>query len=206
MTNSKIYIFAAAILLGIAIPVQVRSLGGIKDDLIRDSRSNVFQEIMILKEKNEDLRTEISDLQNTLDQFADQTAALDSIENEILKYKKLSGLSPVFGQGLSITIDGKITTPWIVDLVNEFFNSGAQAVSVNNIRITNQTVGFDTLPQGQILLNGSILSTPYVFNIIGDGSTILDILEIPGGIFDRIKESFSNLSIEKTRKDVIQIN
>ena len=50
------------------------------------------------------------------------------------------------------------------------FNSTAQAVSINGIRITNQTAGFDVLPKGQIFLNGSILTYPYIFEAIGEGS------------------------------------
>lgn len=202
--KKKIYILVTAVLLGFFAVVQSRSYENV-DFLLRDAESNIFQEIRILKQKNEDLKSEISELELTLSQLADQNLALKAIEDEIKKYRKLSGGLSIFGPGLTVTIDGTITTPWIVDLVNDFFSSGAQAVAVNGIRLANPTTGFDTLPQGQILLNGSILSPPYVFDVIGESSSLKNILEVPGGVFDRLKSAFPGVKIETVSKDIIQM-
>ena len=105
-----------------------------------------------------------------------------------------------------MTLDGKFSTPWMIDIVNELFNSGAQAVSVNGIRIVNKTSGFDTLPKGQILLNGSILSSPYTVNAIGESSTLATLIQSPGGIFDRLKKAFPTLKSTITTKDIIQMD
>lgn len=205
MRDRKIYILVVAIFLGILIVAQIRTFSGLNDAYRRDSQSNVFNEIKILKDKNTDLRSEILDLESTIKQLDNQNLTLASIDDEIKKYKALNGESPIFGPGVMVTIDGQLTTPWIVDLINEFYNSGAQAVSVNGIRITNKAIGFDTMPQGQILLNGSILSSPYVFGIIGDSSTIINILELPQGIFDRIESVIKNLTIKTDVKEIVQM-
>lgn len=202
----KVFIITVASLLGLLVMAQIRSFSVLNSYLARDSQSNVFHEIKILKEQNADLRREVDDLEENLEQLSDQNLALDAIEEEIEEYMKLSGAYGVFGAGVQITIDYEITTTWIVDLVNEFFASGAEAVSVNGIRIVNYSAGFDTLPQGQILLNGSILSPPYTFSIIGDSSTILSILELPGGIFDRLEARFSDVRIETVPKEIIQMD
>lgn len=205
MRDRKIYILVVAIFLGILIVAQIRTFSGLNDAYRRDSQSNVFNEIKILKDKNSDLRTEISDLETTVKQLDNQNLALASIDDEVKKYKTLNGESPIFGPGVIVTIDGQLTTPWIVDLINEFYNSGAQAVSINGIRITNKAIGFDTMPQGQILLNGSVLSSPYVFSIIGEASTIINILELPQGIFDRIESVIKNLTIKTDVREIIQM-
>jgi len=196
----------AAIALGALIVTQMRSFGEVNSMLIRDTQSNVFQEIKILKAKNEDLSNEIEELESTLEQLADQNLALQAIEEEIEKYKKLSGEDSIFGAGVTLTIDADLRTPWVIDLVNEFWNSGVQAVSVNGIRITNQAIGFDTYPQGQIFLNGAILSSPYVFSVIGEPSTIIGILELPGGIFDRLEDSLPEIVIKTEEKEIIQMD
>ncbi len=206
MFGKKIYIMVAAIALGALIVTQMRSFGEVNSMLIRDTQSNVFQEIKILKAKNEDLSNEIEELESTLEQLADQNLALQAIEEEIEKYKKLSGEDSIFGAGVTLTIDADLTTPWVIDLVNEFWNSGVQAVSVNGIRITNQAIGFDTYPQGQIFLNGAILSSPYVFSVIGEPSTIIGILELPGGIFDRLEDSLPEIVIKTEEKEIIQMD
>ncbi|MDA1060193.1 MAG: DUF881 domain-containing protein [bacterium] len=204
MHNKKLYILITAILLGFLVAIQSRSFENI-DLSLRDRQSNVFQELSILKDKNKDLSSEVQELKLSIEQLADQNLALNTIEDEITEYKKLGGKLSVFGPGISVIIDGNITTALAVDLVNEFFMYGAQAVSVNGIRITDQTTGFDTLPQGQILLNGSILSTPYAFNAIGESSTLTKILQLPGGILDRFNGVFPNTKINIISKDIIQM-
>ncbi len=205
MSKTKFYILIAAGLLGFLIIMQGRSFENLDELLGRDNASNVFQEIKILKEKNEDLKKEIDELENTLDQFTDQNQALAAIQDQIDKYTKLSGGHLIFGPGVTVEIDGKITTPWAIDLVNELFNLGAQSVSVNGIRITNKTTGFDTLPKGQILLNGSILSPPYLFNALGESSTLKSLLESPGAIVARLKTTFPGIKIDVSTKDIIQM-
>lgn len=206
MQNKKFYIMIIAIVLGALIVTQMRSFSYVNTILIRDAESNVFQEIKILKDKNKDLLEEVSSLTNTLEQLQDTNSALYAIDEEINKYKKLTGGYPVFGPGVQITVDEELTTPWVIDLINEFFNSSAQAVSINDVRITNQTLGFDTLPQGQMLLNGAILAPPYNFSVIGEPSLILSILELPGGIFDRLEANFPKIEITSVQKEIIKMN
>lgn len=206
MTEKKIYIVIVVAILGIFIVVQGRWFTGENGVFSRDTQSNVFQEITILKNKNQDLKNEIENLDSVLQQLRDQNSALEAIEEEVEKYKKLNGEFPIFGPGVSLTIDIQLTTPWVIDLINEFFNSGVQAVSINGIRITNNTAGFDTLPQGQILLNGSILSSPYIFDVIGEPSLVIDILELPGGILDRLEKAFSEIEIDTTTKEIIRMD
>lgn len=206
MSIKKHYILVTAVALGFLISLQAKSYETVEEEYLRDVQSNIFQEIKILKEKNENLRREVSALERDVENFEDKNLALQAIEDQISRYEKLSGRTPVFGAGITVTIDGDLTTPWMVDLVNAFFNAGAEAISVNNIRLVNRTVGFDTLPRGQTLLNGSIITPPYVFNIVGNSSDIIKFLELPGGIFSRIKAAVPDLDIETSPRDVIQMN
>ncbi len=198
-------ILLSTLLLGFFLVIQLRSFATVNEIIFRDQESNVFQEIQILKDKNDDLNDEVLELENNISQLADQNSALQAIDDEIAKYKKLSGDFSIFGPGITVTLEGNISTAWVIDLINEFFNSGAQAVAINGIRITNKTVGFDTLPQGQILLNGSILSPPYSFDVMGESEVLMTILELPGGIFERLQNNFPGLKIDMVRKEVIQM-
>lgn len=203
--KTKIYVILTASFLGIFIGVQSRSFEDVNAILLRDMNSNIFQEIKILKEKNEDLKKEITSLEESIGQFKNQDSALKAIEEEIMKYTKLSGEVPVFGPGISLKLDRGITTPWMIDLINELFASGAQAVSVNGIRLSNKSVGFDTLPQGQMVLNGSILSPPFEFKAIGESSALETNLSVKNGILERLKTTFKDLKSEISRKDTLQI-
>lgn len=202
----KVFILGTAAILSFFVVIQINSFDNVNNSLQRDSKSNIFQEIKILKDKNEDLKVEVADLESSIDQLNDQGKALNAIQDEITEYTKLSGKASVFGPGITMTIDGKFSTPWMIDIVNEFFNSGAQAVSVNGIRIVNQTAGFDTLPKGQILLNGSILASPYTVNAIGESSTLFTLIQSPGGFSDRLKKAFPETKTTITTKDIIQMD
>ena len=206
ISNKKIGMTGLGLLIGILVVLQIRSFQTIGGIFLRDTASNAFQEIKILKNKNEALESEIKNLDALLLQFSDQNQALAALDEAILNYQKLSGNSSVFGPGISVLLVEEITTPWITDLVNAFFHSGAEAVSVNGIRIVNHTAGFDTLPQGQILLNGSILAAPYTFELIGEASEMKDFLEIDGGILGRIEATFPGLKVSVVKKDIIQMN
>ncbi|MFA5820534.1 MAG: DUF881 domain-containing protein [Candidatus Gracilibacteria bacterium] len=158
-----------------------------------------------MKEKNDDLRKEVNELEDSLDQLKGQDSALGALQDEIDKYKKLSGEYPVYGPGVTIKMAANINTPWAIDVVNELLNSGAEAVSLNDIRIINNSAGFDTLPKGQILLNGSILKAPYEFKVIGEPTQLIKILELPGGLFDRLEAAFPGSPIQTERKEIIQM-
>lgn len=203
--DKRIIWFLAAIVASFFLVVQVKSFDKVTP-LFRDQESNIFQEIQILKTTNQNLNSEVDELTKRLEQLSDQSSALDALEAEAEKYKKLTGNFKIYGPGLTIKLNGEISTPWMIDLVNEFFNAGAEAVAVNGIRLTNSSVGFDTLPQGQILLNGSILSAPYVFDVIGESRVLEDSFELAGGIFDRLQANFPSLKIDSQTKEIIQID
>lgn len=206
MPIKKILLAFVSLCMGFLLAIQAKSFENVNAILARDSSSNVFQEIQILKQKNADLDAEITQLQSTIDQLKNQDSALKAIDEQIKKYRKLTGQNKIFGPGITIKLDGNITTPWVIDLVNELFSSGAEAIDLNGIRLVNDTTGFDTLPQGQILLNGSIISSPYVFNIIGEASVLALAPVSPGAIFDRIESAFPGIRIEITKKDFIEMN
>ena len=62
------------------------------------------------------------------------------------------------------------------------------------------------MPQGQILLHGAVLSPPYEFKVLGESSVLRDVLELPGGIFDRLEDAYPGINISVERKDILQIN
>jgi len=201
-----IYITLLAFISGFLLIIQSRSYEMATNTLVRDKTSSIFQELKILKDKNDDLRSEVEKLEETMNQLRNQDSALEAIAEEIEKYRKLSGDFPISGPGLKINLDGDITVPWVVDLINEIYNAGAEAVSINEIRIVNQTAGFEVLPQGQILINGSIITPPLEINAIGESTKISESLEASGGIFDRLELAIPKLKIKVERLDQIDMN
>ena len=55
----------------------------------------------------------------------------------------------------------------------------------------------------KILLKEDILSTPYIFEAIGEPTTLYNALNQAGGIVSRIKEANTNLKLQLEKVDVI---
>ena len=199
-------IIITGILLGFLVVLQTRSFGAVTDKVGRDSIANVFREIQILKNTDENLNDEILNLEDQLSKASNQEEALKAIKAEIEKDKMIAGAVTVNGPGVELKIKNNLQALWFTDIVNELWAAGAEAVSVNNIRLTNTTVGFDTLPNGQISLNGVILAAPYSFDAIGDKKILTEALNQTAGIIQRLKESVTGVDVAVEQKDVIQMD
>jgi len=199
----QLSILITSILVGFLIVMQARSFTDVTAMIGRDTRADVFREIKILKTTNENLTDEISGLEDRLAKTSDNEKALQGIKDEIEKYKIFTGRVNVSGPGIVLTVNKDIKAIWLTDIVNELYSAGAEAVSVNGIRLTDAGGGFDTIPNGQILLNGVILKEPYVFSAIGDKKVLQDALEQPQGILKRLRQSLGGVDVKLEQKDQV---
>jgi len=203
LKRNQLFILLTAVLLGFLIALQAQSFSGVSDVISRNSRADVFRELQILKNTNEELEDEIEELQTQLEKVSNNQEALASITEEIEKYRILTGRKEVSGSGIRFKVEGEIKSIWLTDIVNELLSAGAEAVSVNSIRLTNKTIGFDTIPNGQILLNGVILSEPYTIEAIGDRKVLKEALSQPMGIIERMRQTIDGVVIELEEKDLV---
>ncbi|MEK7545384.1 MAG: DUF881 domain-containing protein [Patescibacteria group bacterium] len=176
------------VLLGAFFIVQARSFEKVTELATRDANSNIFREISSLYQGNHDLEKQINDLEKTLGETKDRSTSLQALEKEILKNRILLGAVHVSGPGISVTLPKETSVAWMIDLANELFSLGSEAVSVNGIRITYSTSGFESLPQQKILFNGNILQPPYIFEAIGEPSLLFKSLLQPSGFLQRFKQ------------------
>lgn len=192
-------------LFGFIVVTQARYFTTYVESSSRDSGENIFQKIQILKSTNEELAVEIKRLESQIEDLSTQSEALQSIEKELYNDQMIAGQIDVAGPGITLEIDQPLTEIWFTDIMNEMLVAGAEAISVNDIRITNTSIGFDTLPNGQIMLNSVILNQPYRFKAIGDRQTLKSTLETPRGILDRLKSDYSELNYILEQKDRIEM-
>ncbi|MBI5152470.1 DUF881 domain-containing protein [Candidatus Peregrinibacteria bacterium] len=193
--SRKLTIISISAILGVLLIIQAHSLPVSAEISTRDTALNMFREIQILKDTNRNLKSEIEKLTTSLEQLRNRSSALRALETEIAKNKLISGDTKIQGEGIRLTIGGDFDAVWMIDLVNELLLAGAETISINNIRLTNQTIGIDTLPNNQILLNGIILSQPYVFEAIGNSKILTEALEQPGGFTAKLNEFKEKVSL-----------
>ena len=200
-----IVMLITGLVMGGLFAFQSKSVSQANLSYSRESRISIFKEIQIVKKSNENLSEQALELEKELVASDDREQALENLRQQIEKYEVLTGKKPAAGEGVTVQISGELEAIWFTDLVNELFSAGAEAVSINGIRLAPENLGFDTIPNGQILFGGEILSPPFVFEAIGDSETIAGSLEQSGGIIPRIQAYQPDYSIILVRDEKLSL-
>jgi len=123
----------------------------------------------------EQLKVEKDNLQKSI---YDRSKAEQTMDENIAKYQILTGTTKVQGEGVEITIDYKLTLAQQVDLLNALRNIGAEAIAINNKRITAKT-GLDQ----------NTFSMPYGIHVIGNKNILYEALTRRGGIIEQLGQA-----------------
>jgi uncharacterized protein YlxW (UPF0749 family) len=151
-----------------------------RDSLIEQvqaRRANVAN----LQERLDRLRVSTTDLRSTL---AAQTADEQALAARIERLEVRTGFSAVTGPGVRITVDDapdgdatqQVRDSDLATLVDGLWNAGAEAISVNDKRLTNLTA-FDNVGPA-IHIGITPLVPPYTILVIGNPDTLAaDLLD-----------------------------
>ncbi|MHB1421007.1 MAG: DUF881 domain-containing protein [Bacillota bacterium] len=180
--------------LGIMVSVQFRTQQNLLSSLYAMETDDLVTMWKSLNEKRTNLQQEITTLQAKFSLMRQESLAgetnLSSIRTEMDHLRLLNGTAPVKGPGISLTITGDAPLFYydLVDIVNELWASGAEAVAINNQRITAST----SISEGEannaffITVNGKKLLYPAVVKAIGDPQTLEKSLTFDGGLIDNL--------------------
>ena len=205
-SGRKKMILFTSLLLGIFLVIQSRSFIGVTIVNTRDSASNMFRELQVLRDTNKSLTDETGSLEEVLAKSKDSSLSLKALEDEIRRFKTITGGLPVYGPGIRVSVPVGTEVASLVDLINELFNTGAEAVSLNGIRLTGNGFGLDGIPSGQILLKGNILQPPYILTAIGDSLTMENTLRQVGGFLRRYEKKHPGKTLKIEKKDRIDMD
>lgn len=169
-----------------------------------------------LQAEQEGLKLQLASLRAELDAIQARSAGFGplaaELEARLGRAKQDAGLTAVSGEGLLVTLDdGRVpaSAPTrtielaivhstdITDVLNAAWRAGAQAISVNGERITAASACVGAVIQ----INGTLLSPPFVVNIVGPSERLLQELSDPGQLADqkRRRDSFGlRLRIERS--------
>lgn len=205
MKNRQRGIFLTGILFGLLAVSQYLSFQRVTDIVARDRSANIFSEVQILKSTSDSLRAEVEELKTRFEASSNSWSLQEAVQKEMLQKQLFSGDIPVKGPGIRVSIPSSLEGIWLVDTVNELFTAGAEAISVNSLRLTDTTIGFDSSLSGQILLHGTPLSPPFIIRAIGDKKMLEQALRQAGGIIARIKSAYPDVLIDIALEDVIEM-
>lgn len=202
----------AFLCLGLLFSLQFRTHKAMDNDLNFQSNETLAAISRDLNTKYYQLIQEVWDLRTQLrllEQSNDQNKLLvEALKREQQKLNIATGLTPVEGPGLIITIpennQNYLGYQDIIDIVNELWNANAEAISVNSIRVTGATSFLPSDELSTILMDGKKLSYPYVIKAIGEPSALEKGISIPKGVIDYLRNLYK-IPLEIKQADKVSL-
>jgi len=147
-------------------------------------------EVAKLNKSNADLRQEVKKLTNDLDTYKNHSQSYEELQkkykSDLEKFEILNGTLPATGQGVVIKIQGKLSTPELVDLANAIKNIGAGLISINDTRLTLYTDIYQ-FSQAQ----------EYTIRVLGNGQLLKSAIDRRGGILEQLNMKDKKVSISE---------
>ena len=196
-------VMSMSLTYGICIQMKTVNNNGTTVNLT-EQQSVLKSEILKTSEKYDNLFEELDRLEDELEKVRANSTSSNSelaILEESIKEKNLAlGLTEVTGTGIKIILnDGNATTITnsfisvsdllvhdgdLINVVNELFNSGAEAISVNGQRIVSTTA--IECDGNVIKVNGTKIGAPFEITAIGYPEQLAGIGR-PGGTIELLE-------------------
>lgn len=191
LTKANLLITVLAVLLGFAMVTQVQQYRA-------SGLENMRQEDLVtlldgVNQQSGKLGDEINRLTRTRDDLRSNggdAAAIKAAEDRLAALGILAGTVRATGPGIVLTIPDQarqIQPNNVLDTVQELRDAGAEAIQINDSRVTAST-WFGLSMQGQLIVDGKTLQAPYVVSAIGDPHTMSTALAIPGGVLETLRQ------------------
>ncbi|MFD3157429.1 DUF881 domain-containing protein [Haloimpatiens sp. FM7330] len=225
--SGQVSIALVCCLLGFMVTYQLKVINK-RNQSVDTSKNNpeIVVEIEKLKKEKKKLEYKVNDLQYKIREYENKAVGRDDItkrlKDELDNYRVLLGETDVKGEGIVLYLTPKsdifnvgvgsepnaVNDRDLIYIVNELYSSGAEAVSINDIRLTLNS-GIRNAG-GSILIDGSNKISPkqrIVIKAIGDKTVLESTLGFPGGIPANLYElcevkfnSEDDISIKKSSK------
>lgn len=166
-------------------------------------------------EKLAESRKSIKEYQEKVEKNEEASSLIDK---DLKESNMLLGKTNVYGEGIIITLtdnsEYKITYSHLIELINELRYAGAEAISINDVRVTNMTE-ISQPGDGIMYLNSETrVGSPYVIKAIGNQTYLSSTLSLKdSGFIDQYRargmsiklEQVNNISILKYDGDRMKI-
>ncbi len=193
---AQVSLFGVALLIGLLLVGQLRSQARPRE-LSTLSPEELSTLIDTLSSRNQQLSAGLADLNEQLRSYrlgesqGDSTLTLQG--EDLRRITAFAGLTAVEGQGVLVRVDGSLDAIAVNDLVNELRNASAEAIAVNDVRITARSVAVQGARALQI--DGVEIGRSFTITAIGSPDGLFAALNRPGGIVAQL-EQFVSATIE----------
>lgn len=185
----QISVTLVCLISGILFAINLRSLNKIEYNPVSQRNENLVNTIRTQEKSNKLLENEVAGVRKRLENYqhslTEGSGRLAQLQQDIETAKKSAGLSRLEGPGIVITLDDKkdeaeeamksgLTNlqPFLIhdedlhSIVNDLKVAGAEAISVNGLRIVSTS---DIKCAGYLIqVSGTRLAAPYTIKAIGN--------------------------------------
>ncbi|MDO4581330.1 MAG: DUF881 domain-containing protein [Bacillota bacterium] len=209
---------------GILVMAQYQTNKAENLSLQNESSANLAMIMKSVNDNKDMLEAELNQLNAQLAEteaiVASGMSLTTTVQANIENLQKAVGTVAVSGPGVVITIAGDSNLMYydLIDLINELLVSGAEAVAINDTRITNRSLlseeatiksYYDESGRMQyrdtyvILLDGEELLFPVIIKAIGNPDTLETGLTYPGGIIENLNTLYQVFPTIKHNENII---
>lgn len=189
-----------AVLFGLLVTMQWRTQAD-RSELTVRYNAPLLDAAHTLQNEQNDLKMQLAQLRARLDEIqrasSSQTTMAQELQARIDDLRRESGLTPRTGDGVLIELnDARPSGPIpagdldraichstdITDIINAAWRGGAVALSVNDERVVGSTSVYCV--GSTIMVNGTLMSPPFVIVAIGPQNELLATYEDPNELRD----------------------
>lgn len=176
------------------------------------------KEISTFKSKYEQINKTLDSTNQKILEYEEQIEknedSSDLVNQELEQTNVLLGKDKVKGEGVVVTLidkdNSKVFATDLSEIINELKYAGAEAISINGIRILSMTDITDAT-NDLLLINGQRISSPYEVKAIGNQTYLYSTLNAKNGFIDYYTNQYDldiniekqkNITIDKTNQEI----
>ena len=191
--------------LGFAAVVQVRTTD--IDDQYSGLREQDLVDVLSgLAGTSQRARSEIARLEQTKRELQSDSqqlgTALEEAQQRVDTLNILAGTVPVTGPGIRVTITeqtGPVSLDSVLDTIEELRSAGAEAIQFNGqVRLIAQSSLEDAV--GGFAVDGTLLTSPYVIDVIGDPQALHGALVFNQGPASQLRDDGADVEIDELER------
>ena len=203
-------------LIAASICVQYRSVHSYVtkgEAAVQSMSENKLRDRVLKEQENYDnLYSKLQTAQLQLEELRKNSSAssveAQKLEKELSELNTVLGYTDIKGKGLIVTLRDSsdefsknvVHDADVLETVNELFNAGAEAVSVNGQRIISTSA--ITCSGNVVTVNNEKVAVPFVIKAIGSPENLYETMTRPDGYLDLLDYLYNiNVKVEKVEKE-----
>lgn len=204
---AQLSLFGVALLIGALLVGQLRSQAR-PIELATLTPQELSTLIETLSARNAELRDGLADLRDQISDYeraaSEGQSSLVIGEEDLLRVRAFGGLGAVEGQGIVVEAEGSFDPTAINDIIQELRNAAADAIAIDDIRITARSVAVLGLGTSAIEIDGVPIGRAFTVTAIGSPGGLTTAMTREGGLLQLLEQSIqARFTIHEDRSLVL---